>query len=797
MTLQVRLAGHNGDVHAMRGGFFTPETISAAYARISRSSKPVYELREESRLEIEAARKSNRNIVFGMGHHSVAEHAVFNFDVLGVSRLAIEALEWHRLCVTGDTVLLSATEKAPRKRTIKQLYDAWSDPKKHRVRKVKLRSVTSDGVIVSRGVKNVIKVGVASVYEVRTRCGRKIKATHDERFLTQNGYKQLDQLRVGDKIAANGLPAHKNRDWIEDQYIKKNLERREVAALAGVSDACLGKWIRLFGLQKPKASYPNRRGGCGKEGMHSVEGLQRIREARSGLNNEAWKGERASPHAGRRRAHRKFETSACCACGSKKALVRHHLDENPLNNENNNVIILCSSCHRAHHGGRSALTVFYTPVTSIEYVGEEDVYDLEMEGEEHNYVANGLVVHNCSFTEKSQRYIKLDGDYVIPEEFNNDESKMVRELIYEQNEYYRSLYPRLLKLQQALNPDKKKALLEGAAKEDARYVVSLATEGQLGFTANARNLELIIRRFRYHPLAEVRHLGNLLYQEARKVAPSLILMADKEAFEKAHGVTLEDEFFKNYRRDLAAAVGEVVPESSDKTMFCYGASPFGKVRLLDDRFRVDSTVVGALLFDAGVGSPSYCRDLATRMSLEQMKQLILSSLSSISKYDSVPRAFEEATFRFEIMIDASAMAQLKRHRMSTQQWGPYDPKLGVILPPSIEKIDAEEEFFKITAKTSNVWTDLRRRLEERGESVEAADYVLTNAHRRMVSVTMNLRELYHFSRMREDEHAQWAIRGIANQMCNLARFMAPASTCLLAGKHEFEERSELAWSQEP
>ncbi len=41
-----------------------------------------------------------------MGHHSVAEHAVFNFDIIGVSRLAVEEIEKFRLC--------SFTEKSQR-----------------------------------------------------------------------------------------------------------------------------------------------------------------------------------------------------------------------------------------------------------------------------------------------------------------------------------------------------------------------------------------------------------------------------------------------------------------------------------------------------------------------------------------------------------------------------------------------------------------------------------------------------------------------------------------------------------
>ena len=76
----------------------TPETLSASYARISRDPRPIDELRRVARKEVERARRSNRTIIFKMGHHSVAEHAVFNFDIIGVSRLAIEEIEKFRLC---------------------------------------------------------------------------------------------------------------------------------------------------------------------------------------------------------------------------------------------------------------------------------------------------------------------------------------------------------------------------------------------------------------------------------------------------------------------------------------------------------------------------------------------------------------------------------------------------------------------------------------------------------------------------------------------------------------------------
>ena len=112
--MKVILAGHNVDYEVIKEcrtdsegkDRLTPETLCAAYARISRNPLPVDGLRAIARGEVEKARKSNQAIVFGMGHSSIAEHAVFNVDILGVSRLAVEEIEKFRLC--------SYTEKSQR-----------------------------------------------------------------------------------------------------------------------------------------------------------------------------------------------------------------------------------------------------------------------------------------------------------------------------------------------------------------------------------------------------------------------------------------------------------------------------------------------------------------------------------------------------------------------------------------------------------------------------------------------------------------------------------------------------------
>lgn len=110
--MRVILAGFNVETEILDearkrfGESVTPEVISASYARISRDPRSVATLRAEARGAVEKARRSNERIVFGLGHASVAEHAVLNFDVMGVSRLAVEEIEHFRLA--------SYTEKSQR-----------------------------------------------------------------------------------------------------------------------------------------------------------------------------------------------------------------------------------------------------------------------------------------------------------------------------------------------------------------------------------------------------------------------------------------------------------------------------------------------------------------------------------------------------------------------------------------------------------------------------------------------------------------------------------------------------------
>ena len=69
--------------------------------------------------------------------------------------------------------------------------------------------------------------------------------------------------------------------------------------------------------------------------------------------------------------------------------------------EISNIQLLSKEEHRkksALESSNRLLTVSWHKVVSIEFVGDKETYDMEIDHDSHNYVANGIITHN------SQRY---------------------------------------------------------------------------------------------------------------------------------------------------------------------------------------------------------------------------------------------------------------------------------------------------------------------------------------------------------------------------------------------------------
>ncbi len=362
-----------------------------------------------------------------------------------------------------------------------------------------------------------------------------------------------------------------------------------------------------------------------------------------------------------------------------------------------------------------------------------------------------------SYTEASQRYIQWASKFVIPDELKK--TKLLAQFLRTieiQNRAYRTLI------------DKLKSFETKLVKpiEDARYVTSLAMTTQLGTTMNARNLELVIRCCASSDISEVKALGKKLYNLVIKVAPSIILFYEPTEYDEKTYYELRELYHKDTERNKQHR-GNITHNSN----LC---------RLVDYTVNGDNKIIAGIIHRI---SNSPYSEVANKMSLAKKVDYIKNAFKYAKFYDATLREFEHSYLTFELVLSAACFGQLKRHRIATITAQDYDLNLGVTIPNSIKQGKQIDLFDKVIAETEKTYDKINKDLPH------IAPYILTQAHRRRVLLTVNVRELYHIARLRMDATAQWDIRELTTEMVRQAKKVMPLSLLFCGAKDQYENIS--------
>jgi flavin-dependent thymidylate synthase len=359
-----------------------------------------------------------------------------------------------------------------------------------------------------------------------------------------------------------------------------------------------------------------------------------------------------------------------------------------------------------------------------------------------------------SFTEKSQRYVTLEGDYIVPKEIENHSCKAgYISLIEKMNSLYSEMYEIALELPEVKSIEHKRER-EGRAKEDARYFLPLATETQMGMTINARNLEKMLKRLDCLNFQEAHDLRTLIWKEVKDTAPSLI------------------QYIKSEDYDLKKIFQESRIQPTE----------ISKTRLIDYDRDIDIKILAYLLFQDRGGSIRDWVDVFEELDHAFQQRFYDKIYEGMKSYHAVPRAFEQANFTFETVMSATCFAQFKRHRIASIIRSPYQLESGYIIPPLLKNVLSEDRITSIESKIAQIYPIL----EEINPNI--TPYILMNAQKLQVVFQMNLREIYHFVRLRSDTHAQWEIRNLSNKMVELIKDKCPLASSRLMGKDQFDKQ---------
>jgi len=303
-------------------------------------------------------------------------------------------------------------------------------------------------------IKDIFYTGKKELYKVTLSDGKVIKSTKEHKFLSKDGFLPLEDIigleLVGkDKkaamtkegiVAVNGVLNYRDREWLLE---KKNESLFKGGGLKYISEKyelnlnTIRKWLKKLDIcytPEEKRMITGEIWNKGKFGYknkpHSEETRQKMREsARKGPDSNLWRGGgskndvRKTFDNVKALTYKREKNFQCERCQSNDRLNIHHKipvsEDSSKINDIDNWELLCSKCHIEHHqkegytGWQSMQKKYeqknekrrqnsYIPkwvkITNVEYLGLDDTYDLEIDHKSHNYVANGIIVHN------SQRY---------------------------------------------------------------------------------------------------------------------------------------------------------------------------------------------------------------------------------------------------------------------------------------------------------------------------------------------------------------------------------------------------------
>lgn len=359
-----------------------------------------------------------------------------------------------------------------------------------------------------------------------------------------------------------------------------------------------------------------------------------------------------------------------------------------------------------------------------------------------------------SYTERSSRYQVIEpGSYYVPNELQSG----LRVAFVQTCESLLGSYLHLMEemdsfLRNKLAPREGEHLsaynfrIRHEAADSCRMLLPAATLTNVGVTMNSRVLRHAIEKLMSCELAEMRALAEDIRAQAEKLLPTLAGKAQASEYlvETSKVLQREASAFRAEKGDLPAGA----------TLVQY--DPDAEKRL-----------AAALLYHHAGASYREVWDRVTSLPGAEVERLVDEGLKRVGPYELPLRETEYVKYTFEFVMDYGAYREFKRHRMQTYIAQPLTVDNGYLLPDLIVEAGKEAEYRKAMSAAEDGF----RRVAEFSPAM--AQYLVTHGHKRRVLAQMDLRQLYHFLRMRTSPHAHFTIRHIASEAMRLVQEKHP------------------------
>jgi len=445
----------------------------------------------------------------GRGHYGPLEHPQIVLNIGWFPHSTMQQIRTHRVGVSFDVQCLAGNTEVTfvnasgslRKVKIAELYDLWANGEtairarklrgrqgeppstsrrdcKTRLKKMRLRVLNEDtGVFEVGHIQDVMCSGLQPVYRLTLADGKTLDCTTNHRLYTSQGWQ-----RMGDAL---GLVVDTNHQVLATTKACELMTNGVICPDAFYSQKT---WLKAQIEQGLTASQIAEQCGCSADVIrHWAKQFQ------------------IELPAGRKRGHQTFEPISEPTFWQTKP----------------------------KSGGRQ-LSAHPVAVVGVEYLGIQTTYDLEVAGLWHNFVANGVVVHN-SFRYTGKRILDVAAGnqdveevfYLRPAGFYTDRQGKKYEYTPQQRQQ---------DLQRCLEASHhyQQRIAEGFAEEHARGLIPFDIRQHWVMSANVRALmHLLDLRWKADAQLEAQKMCEAIWPHFQAWVPAIAQWYEDNRLKKA------------------------------------------------------------------------------------------------------------------------------------------------------------------------------------------------------------------------------------------------------------------------
>ena len=351
-----------------------------------------------------------------------------------------------------------------------------------------------------------------------------------------------------------------------------------------------------------------------------------------------------------------------------------------------------------------------------------------------------------SFLEQSTRYVPYGTDQYHHEHGLGEEAE---ESIQACMSTYRLV---LQEMTDWFSADGGKRGARAKALDCARGLLPAACTSNLGIYGSGQAYETLLHRLFASDLEEAQEVGRLLLCELKKVIPSFVKRVQLPDRGQRTIKHLWDRQVA-CRRSADVLFGGVRGNQGEPT-----------VRLVDFDEAGEDKILAAILYEhAHVGS-ARIQERVAQTSFAAKQELFRHHAGVRTNRRHKPgRAFEEASYTFELCTSYGAFRDLQRHRMCTIMWQQLDTSLGYVEPPELTG-ELRDRFCDAMRQADKVYQTL--------PSALSAQYVVPLAYKIRYRVNINARALCHLLELRTQPGGHQEYIDVCRQMHALLRSQA-------------------------